>query len=94
VSKKPGNVNAKLADLAGEADRGDVVQDKNRKGPMRVSNDEPSSQFTLKMRKTLHKELAQLALDADMTMRGFVMNALKEKGLSVTEDDLIDRRKR
>jgi adenine specific DNA methylase Mod len=34
-----------------------------------------------------------LASDADMTMRAFVLNALKEKGLSVREDDLIDLRK-
>lgn len=52
------------------------------------------SQFTLKMRESLHRELARLALDAGMTMRGYIMNALKSKGLSVTEADLIDRRKR
>ncbi len=55
---------------------------------------ERMSQFTLKMRESLHRELARLALDAGMTMRGYIMNALKSKGLSVTEADLIDRRKR
>ena len=45
--------------------------------------------FPLSMRK----QLARLASDADMTMRAFVLNALKEKGLSVREDDLIDLRK-
>lgn len=55
---------------------------------------EGSSQFTLKMRTSLHKELARMALDRGMTMRGFIMKALKSKGLSVTEEDLKDRRKR
>jgi hypothetical protein len=50
-------------------------------------------QFSLSMRKELRKQLARLASDADMTMRAFVLNALKEKGLSVREDDLIDLRK-
>ena len=55
---------------------------------------EPTSQFTLKMRASLHKELARLAFEKDMTMRGFIMEALKGRGLNVTEDDLIDRRRR
>ncbi len=50
-------------------------------------------QFSLSMRKELRKQLARLASDTDMTMRAFVLNALKEKGLSVREDDLIDLRK-
>ncbi|MEK4035854.1 hypothetical protein WOA01_24010 [Methylocystis sp. IM2] len=50
-------------------------------------------QFSLSMRKELRKQLARLASDADMTMRAFVLNALKEKGLSVRDDDLIDLRK-
>jgi hypothetical protein len=55
--------------------------------------EEGAIQFSLSMRKELRKELARLASDADMTMRAFVLNALKEKGLSVREDDLIDLRK-
>jgi hypothetical protein len=50
-------------------------------------------QFSLSMRKDLRKQLARLASDADMTMRAFVLNALKEKGLSVREDDLVDLRR-
>ena len=45
-------------------------------------------------RASLHKELARLAFEKDMTMRGLIMNALKEKGLNVTEEDLIDRRRK
>ena len=59
-----------------------------------VEEQERQSQFTLKMRASLHKELARLALDSGMTMRGYIMDALKSKGLSVTEADLVDRRKK
>ena len=45
------------------------------------------------MRKELRKQLARLASDADMAMRAFVLNALKEKGLFVREEDLTDLRK-
>ena len=55
---------------------------------------EKMSQFTLKMRESLHRELARMAFDANMTMRGFIMNALKSKGLSVTKADLVDRRRK
>jgi hypothetical protein len=51
-------------------------------------------QFSLSLRKNLRKELARMADDADMTMRAYVLNALKEKGLSVRADDLADLRKR
>jgi hypothetical protein len=55
---------------------------------------EPVIQFSLSLRESLRKQLAQLALESDCTMRAFVLNALKDKGLNVTEADLIDRRKR
>jgi len=57
------------------------------------AREEPTIQFSLSMRKELRKQLARLASEADMTMRAFVLNALKEKGLSVRDDDLIDLRK-
>ncbi len=50
-------------------------------------------QFSLSLRKSLRKELARLADEADMTMRAFVLLALRDKGLSVTNDDLLDLRK-
>ena len=55
---------------------------------------ERERQFTLKMRESLHRELARLAFDAGMTMRGFIMRALSEKGLKVDDRDLVDRRRR
>ncbi|MEQ8689681.1 MAG: hypothetical protein RIC89_02440 [Pseudomonadales bacterium] len=55
---------------------------------------ERQSQFTLQMRESLRQELARRALESGMTMRGFIMNALRKAGLNVTEDDLVDRRRR
>lgn len=55
--------------------------------------EEKLTQFSFSMRQSLRKELARLAADEDMTMRAFILNALKEKGLSVREDDLLDLRK-
>jgi hypothetical protein len=57
------------------------------------TQDEDIIQFSLSLRKSLRKQLASLAADSDMTMRAFVLNALKEKGLSVRDDDLADLRK-
>ena len=50
-------------------------------------------QFSLSLRKGLRKQLARLADEADMTMRAFVLDALKAKGLDVRDDDLADLRK-
>jgi len=54
---------------------------------------ETITQFSFGLRQELRKQLSRLAADADMTMRAFVLNALKEKGLSVRDDDLADLRK-
>jgi|SRR4051812_33156412 hypothetical protein len=50
-------------------------------------------QFSLSLRKSLRKELARIADESDLTMRAFVLLALREKGLHVTDDDLLDLRK-
>ena len=54
---------------------------------------EAVTQFSLSLRKDLRKQLARLADESDMTMRAFVLNALKAKGLSVRDDDLVDLRR-
>jgi hypothetical protein len=59
----------------------------------RAGEGEPVIQFSLSLRKSLRKQLMLLASDADMTMRAFVLNALKDKGLDVQPDDLLDLRK-
>ena len=58
------------------------------------SGGERQSQVTLKMRESLHRELARKAFDSGMTMRGFIMRALRRAGLDVTDADLVDRRRR
>ena len=54
---------------------------------------EPISQVTIKMRESLHRELTRKAFNSGMTMRGYIMRALKQSGLGVTEADLVDGRK-
>lgn len=51
-------------------------------------------QFSFGLRKSQRKELQRLAADADMTMRAFILNALKGQGLTVSEEDLLDLRRR
>ena len=48
--------------------------------------------FTLNMRPSLHRQLDRMASDAEMTMKAFILNALKAKGLDVLPEDLVDRR--
>ncbi len=86
-----GSVQANLAELAGTMPTRTVPARKGkgaRSTPAAPS--EELTQFSLSLRKSLQKELAQLALNEDMTMRAFVLKALKGKGLSVTEEDLKD----
>jgi hypothetical protein len=64
-----------------------------KRPPLAAVEDEGATQFSLSLRKSLRKQLARLAGDADLTMRAFVLNALKEKGLDVRDEDLIDLRK-
>lgn len=59
-----------------------------------ITPSEPIVQFSFGLRKSQRKELQRLASDADMTMRAFILDALKGKGLTVTDEDLLDLRKR
>ena len=59
-----------------------------------LSSNEPIVQFSFGLRKSQRRELQRLSADADMTMRAFILHALKEKGLSVTEEDLFDLRRK
>jgi hypothetical protein len=70
------------------------VRPKRPKSPLMSESRERQSQFTLQMRESLHRELARKAFESGMTMRGYIMNALKKSGLKVTDADLIDRRRR
>ena len=57
-------------------------------------SEEPLSQVTLKMRESLHRELARKAFTSGMTIGGYIMRALQQAGLGVTESDFVDRRRR
>ena len=105
AKKDLASVGANLAVLAGRMPAQRASAGAERAGeaaPDEVSIDEVIEklkaeeviQFSLSLRKSLRKELARLADDADLTMRAFVLKALKGKGLSVTEEDLQDLRKR
>jgi len=58
-----------------------------------LKSPEPVSQVTIKMRESLHRELARKAFNSGMTMRGYILRALKQAGLGITEADLVDGRK-
>jgi hypothetical protein len=55
---------------------------------------EPLEQFSFELRKSLRRQLHILAIEADTTMRAFVLSALREKGLAVVDSDLLDLRGR
>lgn len=99
------SVGANLAELAGQMPAQRTSSGAGRAGeasPEKVPiaevvkkrRAEEVIQFSLSLRKSLRKEIARLADDADITMRAFVLSALRDKGLSVTEEDLQDLRKR
>jgi len=79
------------APLASEPPAVKVASAPKAKG--KTAEPEPVSQFSLSLRRDLRKQLARLADDADMTMRAFVLNALKAQGLAVRDEDLLDLRK-
>lgn len=62
--------------------------------PKPAAPTEPIVQFSFGLRKSLRRELQHLAADADMTMRAFILDALKEKGLAVSDEDLLDLRRK
>ena len=67
---------------------------KSPKSPLMSERVERQSQVTLQMRESLHKELSRKAFESGMTMRGYILNALRKSGLKVTDADLVDRRRR
>lgn len=46
------------------------------------------SQFSLKLRKSVRQQIASRARATGMTMRGFVLYALKAQGLDVHDTDI------
>jgi len=58
---------------------------------MAKSPDEKTVQ--IKVSPELKKEIHRSALERDETVRTFILKALKGRGITVSDDDLIDRRK-
>lgn len=54
-----------------------------------------SSEMTVqfKVSPELKKEIHRSALERDETVRSFILKALKDRGITVSDDDLVDRRK-
>jgi hypothetical protein len=46
-----------------------------------------------KVSPTLKKAIYRSALERDETVRAFILKALKDQGIPVSDGDLIDRRK-
>ena len=46
-----------------------------------------------KVSPALKKEIRRSALEHDETVRAFILKALKERGVAISDDDLVDRRK-
>ena len=90
MKKNLQSVTASLTDLAGTMP---TQKPLSVVVPRPAAASEPLVQFSFSMRRSLRRELDRLAADSDVTMRAFVLNALKEKGLSVIDEDLRDLRK-
>jgi hypothetical protein len=54
-----------------------------------------SSEMTVlfKVSPALKKEICRSALECDETVRAFILKALKDRGIAVSDNDLVDRRK-
>ncbi len=92
MSRAPARAGAGARRSAGSRQSAPKSRAKRPKEPQR--SPEPVTQVTIKMRESLHKDLTRKAFNSGMTMRGFIMRALKQAGLGVTETDLVDGRKR
>lgn len=88
------SVAASLTSVASSYPTQHVTRAPGDEGAKPAEPSEPIVQFSFGLRKSLRRELQHLAADADMTMRAFILDALKEKGLGVTAEDLLDLRKR
>jgi hypothetical protein len=55
------------------------------------ASNEMTVQF--KVSPALKKEIYRSALERDETVRAFILKALKDRGIAVSDNDLVDRRK-
>ena len=55
---------------------------------------ESEVQFSFSMPASVRKALAIKAVEADMTMRGFILSALREQGIDVADEVISDARRK
>ncbi|MGB3469301.1 MAG: hypothetical protein WBA51_00590 [Erythrobacter sp.] len=55
------------------------------------ASNEMTVQF--KVSPALKKEIRRSALERDETVRAFIVKALKDQGIAVSDNNLVDRRK-
>lgn len=60
-------------------------------GRMTKASAEKTVQF--KVSPELKKEIHRSALERDETVRTFILKALKARGITIADHDLVDRRK-
>lgn len=53
-----------------------------------------SCNLTIRMRQSLHRQIARRAFEAEMSIKGFVLKALQAQGVEVCDDEITDRRRR
>ena len=66
----------------------------SQKSVVKATPAQEMTKLTITLRKGLHRELREQAFKSDRTLQGFIMEALQDKGLSVTDNDIRDLRKR
>lgn len=93
MKKNLGNLKEQLGDLTRETPSIHVTEQGSEEPKPKPVVSERRAQYLLKMRTAQRRQLVKLAAMEDMTIRGFILNALKEKGLDVTEEDTIDLRR-
>src|SRR5690242_17303301 len=59
----------------------------------KVVAEDPVEQISLRLRKSVKKQLKRLADEADVTQQVFILMALQKAGIVLNEGDLKDRRK-
>ncbi len=67
----------------------DTMEQPKPKAPISDRN----AQYLLNMRAEQRRQLTKLAVLDDKTIRGFILAALADKGLDVTEEDMVDLRR-
>ncbi len=51
-------------------------------------------QFSLSLPESARKQLAIKAMEADLTMRGYILDALRDRGIEISENEIRDARRK